>query len=130
MGFPRSNHPSPSADGEPAAVWPHHPLVVKVVGVTTRGRFNAPDGQTFADIHGPSVTFEPKDAVTEGSIKVMRTRRWKRRHSEGNVHSMRWNDPMRGVPRVNGVVVVVAAEKLNIGVEVAEVAEDTNPVGT
>ena len=67
---------------------------------------------------------------------VVRARRWKRRRSEGDVHSLRWNDTMRGVPKVNGVVIVVVVvvvvdvEKLNVGVEIGKVAEDTDTVGT
>ena len=48
---------------------------------------------------------------------------------------MRWNDTTSGVPKINGVVIVVVVvavvdvEKLNVGVEVGKVAENTDTVG-
>ena len=65
----------------------------------------------------------------------MRARRWKRRRREGEVHGLRWSDTMRGVPRINGavivvVVVVIVVEKLHVRVEVGNVAEDADTVGT
>ena len=67
---------------------------------------------------------------------VVRARRWKRRRREGDVHGLRWSDTMRGVPRISGavivvvVVVIVVVEKLHVGVEVGNVAEDADTVET